>query len=114
MLEGKFEKLEVPRDVKLTPLKNKMSKNKTKTLKMELKELENKKNDEKNERWMKGQWKIIFHEMILGLITLKHSLGLFILFFGIPNPGLHYVPEKSILLNVDIWTEEFLPWEIFL
>ena len=43
MLEGKFEKLEVPRDVKLTPLKNKMSKNKTKTLKKELRELENQK-----------------------------------------------------------------------
>ena len=47
MLEGKSEKLEVPRDVELTPLKNKMSKNKTKTLKKELKELENRKNDEK-------------------------------------------------------------------
>ena len=49
MLEGKFEKLEVPRDVELTPLKNKMSKNKTKTLKKKLRELENKKNDEKRE-----------------------------------------------------------------
>ena len=47
MLEGKSEKLEVPKDVELTPLKNKMSKNKTKTLKKELRELENKKNDEK-------------------------------------------------------------------
>ena len=28
---------------------------------------------------------------ILGLITLKHSLGLLILSFGTPNPGLHYV-----------------------
>ena len=35
MLEGKF-------DVVLTPLKNKMSKNKTKTLKKELRELEKK------------------------------------------------------------------------
>ena len=49
MLEGKSEKLEVSRDVELTPLKNKMSKNKTKTLKKELRELENKKNDEKRE-----------------------------------------------------------------
>ena len=48
MLEGKSEKLEVPRDVELTSLKNKMSKNKTKTLKKELRELENqRKNDEK-------------------------------------------------------------------
>ena len=38
MLEGKSEKLEVSRDVELTPLKNKMSKNKTKTLKNEPKE----------------------------------------------------------------------------
>ena len=30
MLEGKSEKIRVPRDVKLIPLKNKMSKNKTK------------------------------------------------------------------------------------
>ena len=47
MLEGKSEKLEVSRDVELIPLKNKMSKNKTKTLKKELRELENRKNDEK-------------------------------------------------------------------
>ena len=33
--------IRVPRDVELTPLKNKMSKNKTKTLKKELRELEN-------------------------------------------------------------------------
>ena len=52
---------------------------------------------------------MIFHEMILGLITLKHSLGLLILSFGTPNPGLHYVPEKSILIERDTWTEEFLP-----
>ena len=43
MLKGKSEKLEVPRDVELTPMKNKMSKNKTKTLKNELRELENQK-----------------------------------------------------------------------
>ena len=49
MLEGKSEKLEVPRDVELTSLKNKMSKNKRKTLKKELRELENKKNDEKRD-----------------------------------------------------------------
>ena len=43
MLEGKSEKLEVPKDVELTPLKNKISKNKTKSLKKELRELKNKK-----------------------------------------------------------------------
>ena len=37
-------------DIELTPLKNKMSKNKTKTLKNELRELENqRKNDEKRD-----------------------------------------------------------------
>ena len=50
MLEGKFEKLEVPRDVELTSLKNKMSKNKTKTLKKELRELENQKMMKKERR----------------------------------------------------------------
>ena len=65
MLEGKSEKLEVPRDVELTPLKNKMSKNKTRTLKKELRELENQKMMKK-ERWIKRQWKTIFQEMILG------------------------------------------------
>ena len=56
MLEGRFEKLEVPRDVELTPLKNKMSKNKTKMLKKELRELEKKMKRMKdgwndNEKW---------------------------------------------------------------
>ena len=37
--------------------------------------------------------------MILGLITLKHNLGLSILSFGTINPGLHYIPEKSILIE---------------
>ena len=43
ILEGKSEKLEVPKDVELTLLKNKMSKNKTRTLKKELRELKNQK-----------------------------------------------------------------------
>ena len=58
------------------------------------------KNDKKKrERWMKREWKMIFHEMILGLITLKHILGLFIFSFETMNPGLHYVSEKSILIE---------------
>ena len=57
--------IRVPRDVELAPLKNKMSKNKTKTLKKELRELENQKMMKK-ERWIKRQWKMIFQEMILG------------------------------------------------
>ena len=50
--------IRVPKDVELTSLENKMSKNKTKTLKKELRELENqRKNDEKkemNEKTMKN------------------------------------------------------------
>ena len=53
MLEGKSKKLEVPRDVELTPLKNKMSKNKTRTLKKELRELGNQKR-EMNKKTMKN------------------------------------------------------------
>ena len=60
MLEGKCEENRVPKDVELTPQKKiKMSKNKTKMLKKELREMENqKKNDEKremNEKTMKRQ-----------------------------------------------------------
>ena len=50
--------------------------------------------------------KMIFHEMILGLITLKHNLGLFILSFETINPGLHYIPEKSILIE-----RRYLDWK---
>ena len=43
MLEGKCEENGVPKDVELTPQKNKMSKSKTKIMKKELRELENQK-----------------------------------------------------------------------
>ena len=46
--------------------------------------------------------------MILGLITLKHSLCLLIPFFGTSNPGLHYVPKKSILIK-----RGYLDWRAF-
>ena len=48
-------------------------------------------NEEKQGR--KTKVELVPHaiKMIIGLITQKHSLGLFILFFGTPNPGLHYV-----------------------
>ena len=93
MLEGKSEKLEVSRDVELTPLKNKMSKNKTKTLKKKLRE-EREMNTKTTENDPSGDIK-----MILGPITLRYNLGLFILFFETINLGLHYVPEKSILIE---------------
>ena len=38
-------------------------------------------------------------KMFLGQITLKYNLGLFILSFETMNPGLHYVLEKSILIE---------------
>ena len=67
--------IRVSRDVEVTPLKNKMSKNKTKTLKKELRELENqRKNDEKremnkkimkndlsrNDPWLRLSWSTIW------------------------------------------------------
>ena len=65
------------------------------------------KNDEKKDEW-KNNEKTVFHKMILGLITLKHSLGLLILSFETPNPGLHYVPKKSILIE-----RGYLDWRVF-
>ena len=41
-------------------------------------------------------------------ITLKHNLGLFILHFETMNPGLHYVPEQSILIEPG-----YLDWKGF-
>ena len=57
------------------------------------------KNDEKEEEMNEGTTKndpSYNDKMILGLITLKHSLDLLILSFGTPNPSLHYVPKKFI------------------
>ena len=72
--ERKIWEIRVPKDVELSPLKNKMSKNKTKTLKKELRELENKKkwwkremnkmtmkNDlSKNDPWLKLPWNTVW------------------------------------------------------
>ena len=55
-----------------------------------------KKKDEKKD---KENDPLCDEKMILGLIALKYNLGLFILSFGTINPGLHYVPEKSILIE---------------
>ena len=101
MLEGKSEKLEFQEMSNSPHWKIKWARTKQKHWK---------RNQEKwkNERRMKGQWKMIFHEMILGLITLKHSLGLLILPFGTPNPGLHYILEKSILIEYG-----YLDWRGF-
>ena len=58
-------KIRVPKDVELIPQKNKSEQEQNKDNEKEPREIK-KNNDEKNERWMKGQWKMIFHEMILG------------------------------------------------
>ena len=81
--------------------KTEMSKNKTKLLKKEPRKMENQKMIKKEEM-NEGTTKKILHtmiKMILGLIIRKHSLGLLILSFGTPNPGLYYVPKKSILIK---------------
>ena len=46
--------------------------------------------------------------MILGLITLKHSLGILILSFETPNPDLVYIPKKPILIECG-----YLDWRVF-
>ena len=99
----------VLRDVELTLVENRNEQEQNRNNEKRTKKNgELKKRDEKNERWMKGQWKMIFHEMILGKITLKYNLGLFIFSFEIMNPGLHYVLEKSILIE-----RGYLDWRVF-
>ena len=53
-------KIRVPRDVELTPLENRNEQEKNKDNE------KGTKRNEKNERRIKRQWKMIFHEMILG------------------------------------------------
>ena len=60
----------VLRDVELTLVENRNEQEQNRNNEKRTKKNgELKKKDEKNERWMKGQWKMIFHEMILGQIT---------------------------------------------
>ena len=69
--------------------------------------MENQRKNDEKERWIKRQWKMIFHEMILGLITLKHNLGISIISFKTMNLGPHYVPKKSILIKCG-----YLDWRV--
>ena len=46
--------------------------------------------------------------MIFGQITLKYSFGPIIFSFETINPGLYYVPEKSILIK-----HGYLDWRAF-
>ena len=105
MLEGKFEKLEFPRNVELTSLENRNEQEQNKNVekrnqeKWRIKEKNDEKEEEMNEGTTKNDLSCNDKKMILGLITLKHNLGLFILSFETINPDLHYVPEKSILIE---------------
>ena len=108
MLEGKSEKLEVSRDVELIPLKNKMSKNKTKWGTKRNERMRRKRDEWKdNEKWSFTKWSLV-------KITLKHNLGLFYPFFRNlkPRPTL-----RTWKVHFDwTWTlglKSFLPWEIF-
>ena len=112
MLEGKFEKLEFQKMLTSPYRKNKSEEEQNKNEEKGTKRnRESKKENEKKERWIQGLRKMIPHvliKMILGLITLKHSLGLSILSFGTINPGLRYIPEKSILIE-----HGYLDWRGF-
>ena len=111
MLEGKSEKLEVPRDVELTPLKNKMSKNKTKTLKKELRELENQRKMMEKERWIKDNEKWSF--MKGSLVWSPWNIVWAYLSFLSETRTLAYITylKSPFWLNVDTWTEKVFPWE---
>ena len=93
MLEGRYEKLEFQKMFSSSYRKIEASKSKAKVLKKEPREMENqRKKDKKNDPSRDKK-------MILGLITLKHNLGLFILSFETINPSPHYVHKKSILIE---------------
>ena len=107
MLEGKCENWSSKRCwVSLHENRNEQEQNKD-DKKNELREMENQKKNDEKERWIKRQWKMIFHEMILGLITLKHNLGLSILSFKTMNLGPHYIPKKFILIECG-----YLDWRV--
>ena len=58
--------IRVPKDVELIPLENRNEQEQNKVEKKELREMENQRKNDEKERWIKRQWKMIFHEMILG------------------------------------------------
>ena len=78
-----------------------MSKSIKKVLKKEPREMENQRKNEKkkDEKKDKENHPSRDEKIILGLITLKYNLGLFILSFGTIYPSLHYIPEKLILIE---------------
>ena len=62
------------------------------------------KNDDEEEEMNEGTTKMILHvmiKMILGMITLKHNLGLSILYFETVNHGYITYLESPFWSNVD-------------
>ena len=53
-----------------------------------------------NEKWSFMKWSLVWSPW-------NTVLGLLILSFGTPNPGLHYVPRKSILIE-----RGYLDWRV--
>ena len=98
-----IREVRVPRNVELTPLKNKMSKNKTKTLKKGTKRIGESKKKIWKKRWIKRQWK-----NDLWSDHPEIQFGPIIFSFETMNPGLYYVPEKSILIK-----RGYLDWRAF-
>ena len=101
--------IRVPRNVELTPLENRNEQEQNKIVEKkgtkrnrELKKMKRMRDEWKdNEKWSFIKWSLV-------KITLKHNLGLFILSFETINLGLHYVPEKSILIE-----RGYLDWRAF-
>ena len=99
----------VSKDIELTPQKKNRSEqgqnkdNEKETKRKEIEKKMKRMRDEwkDNEKWSFIKWSLV-------KITLKHNLGLFILSFETINPGLHYVPEKSILIE-----RGYLDWRAF-
>ena len=99
-----IREIRIPRDIELIPLKNRNEQEQNKNAEKGTKRIgESKKKWKKrkdNEKWSFMKWSLV-------KITLKHNLGLFILFFETINLGLHYVPEKFILIE-----RGYLDWRV--
>ena len=98
----------VSKDIELTPQRNRSEQRQNKDNEKgtkrnrELKKMKRMRDEWKDdEKWSFIKWSLV-------KITLKHNLGLFILSFETINPGLHYVPEKSILIE-----HGYLDWRAF-
>ena len=111
MLEGKSEKLKVPRDVELTPLKNKNEQEQNKENEKGTKrngELENNEKEEMNEKTMKNDlsWNDPW------LRSPWNTIWAYLSFLSKPRTLAYNTYLKSpFWLNVDTWTEEVFPWK---